>query len=249
MRRALLAVIATGCAVHDTRVVNDPARWQGDDGELRLIRKSDGATTSWIPRSELVIAGAAVCKRNHHPWKSVTAVRVAQLTDANIAAILVDLPRSIRVTHKGGGVITLATDGRDLSRWLGSRAHDPADAGVRRYHVEAWGVWRGPLTWLELADAGTPMLGWPVEGTRAERRDLATGKTIAVSLLIIPVFVVAAGIAVAAQTPSPFPSDGPSRRRDPHAGEAPLKLLLEGAPPEPPGTWGPRPCHTIGHTP
>lgn len=253
--QTLAIVLAAGCTSYSTRIVDDPARWRaavGNDGseEVRFISAS-GRSTGWLATSRLVIVGDAVCLRSSEPpWSRVSAVRVSQLTDSNIAATLVDLPRSIPVVHLGHGEVELETRGQDLTSWVTSVAHDPADAAVARYRVTAWQISLGPFTWRELARVGNPMFGWPIEGTTAELRHVDVARSILLSALAAPVVVAAAGIAVAARTPSPLLSDEPPRLRSEESGTraADLPVVLVGAAIEaqgtdPHGTWSARLCN------
>jgi hypothetical protein len=251
MFMAVAILTTSSCSVHSVRTIEHPAAiraliGKGDSTEVRLI-SATGASTGWLPSARLVMVRDNVClQATERPWKNVEAVRVSNLTDANISAILVDLPRSIRVVHLGHGEIRLETGGRDLSKWLRSVAHDPVDIAVPRYHVMAWQVWLGPLTWSELARAAQPMLGWPIAGTTAEVREVNAAASVGLTVAAVPVVLLAAGISVVSRARVPFPSDAPPRQRQqrPVGADPPGALvdaILEGER-ESPGTWSPRPC-------
>lgn len=267
-------LVAAGCATpaSTVRKVEHPDELRGVidrdlSTQVRLI-SATGESTGWLPSAELVRVGDLIClKSDDLPWSQITAIRVSSLTDANIGAILVDLPRPIRVVHLGSGATRLETGGIDLAPWVRSAAHDPADVGVARYHVMAWGAWRGPLTWAELQRASRPLLGWPVAGASAELRDINTGgdtsggagASAAIVALAIPFVIIAAGISVAGHMSSPLPSDEPWRpRRGRRATDAPLALVGEAVKrprdgaegqgpsrgsPRAAGSWAPRPCY------
>jgi hypothetical protein len=257
MRPSLLFLLASailaaqGCVVHSTRKVAESAALHGliggkDQTEVRLIAP-DGTSTGWIAASNLVFVGDMICGRsNDPPWRRIAAVRVTGLTDANIAAILVGLPRSIPVRHLGGGEVRLETNGRDLTRWFDSVAHDPSDVGLSRYHALAGDHWRGPLTWAELRHGPEPRAGWPVAGTSAELRSVDVPASVAVSVLATSAILIAAGIAVIAHVPDFLPSGGP-RQAGGGSGLADVPLALTDATLRRrrtalSGSWRPLPC-------
>ena len=236
-----------GCVVRTTTVVEDPGRVRAmldsgsSSGDVRL-HSSSGLLTSWLPRSSLVVVGDLACVRpSQRAWQTVAAIRVSELSDENIAAILVDLPRTIRVEQRGGGEIELATGGDDLSGWLNSRAHDPADRGVRRYAVFTAG-WSEPVTWGELAHAGRPMVGWPIAGTTAELRKVDPVTSIVLSVIAAPAALLLVGVLVAPQVVR-LPSDNPPHERH-HSVLADLPPGgLEHADPQ--GNWAASPCPAV----
>ena len=250
---ALLA--ASACTVHSVRTVEqayelDTVVGRGLDTQVKLISET-GESTGWLPSSALVMSGNMLCVRaTGEPWSQIQAVRVTDLTDANIANILVGLPRSIRVVHLGNGEARLETDGEDLSAWLGSAAHDRSDVRVQRYHVMVWDTWFGPLTWRQLGRAARPMLGWPISGTSAQLRDVDAASSALLTAIAAPAIVLAAGVAVAGRVSSPLPSDQPPRPRgQPRATDAPLELVgvvAEAQRSSAPGAWRPRACNLRG---
>jgi hypothetical protein len=250
----LLTILTGACAVPAVRKVEGPAGlrsvvYGANAVDVRLISES-GQSTGWISSAELKLVGDMVCMRSPEPpWERVTAVRVTDLTDANIAGILTDLPRSIRVVHLGNGEARLETEGEDLTPWVKSTEHPASDRRVRRYHVLEGEDWRGPLTWAELKRVGQPLVGWPVAGTSAEVRDgIDTGASIAATIAAAPFILIAAGIAVAARAPSVGPSDSPRGRRDTSKADAPIELVGSIGQSATSGEdrsgsrWGARPC-------
>lgn len=245
-----ILLVLSACVVHSQREVADPAQpvRAGGSAELRL-RSAAGAATGWLPVDRLVVVGDKICVRPAGAaWASVTAIEIDQLSDDNIAAILVDLPRDIRVNHLGRGTISLATNGRTLTRWLRSVAHDPRDVGVARYRVLAGDRWSEPMTWADLPSAGRPpQYGWPTLGTTAEVREVSVAGTIAVTVAVAPFVLIAAGIAVAATVPLPDGNapDPIADRERARAGARPLEAigrLGEAAARSHPGSWAPMPC-------
>jgi hypothetical protein len=245
-----------GSAVHkvdgsDIHKVGGPAGLRSvvygtNETMVRLISRT-GQSTGWISSAELKVVGDMVCMESRAPpWRQVTAVRVTDLTDANIAGILTDLPRWIRVVHLGNGEARLETDGEDLTPWVQSTEHSSSDHRVPRYYLLEGEDWRGPLTWVELKGGRRPLVGWPIAGTSAEVRDgsIDTSSSIAATIAAAPFVIIAAGIAVAARVPSVGPSDSPQRRRDTTKADAPLKLVrsVGQAQSASPGTWGALPC-------
>jgi hypothetical protein len=228
----LLTMILGACAVPAVRKVEGTAGLRSvvygtDEVEVRLISEA-GQSTGWLSSAELKLVGDMVCMESPEPpWERVTAVRVTDLTDANIAGILTDLPRSIRVVHLGNGEAGLETEGEDLTPWVKSTEHPSSDRRVPRYHVLEGEDWRGPLTWVELKRVGQPLIGWPVAGTSAEVRDgsIDASSSIAATIIAAPFVIIAAGIAVAARVPSVGPSDSPRGRRDTSKADAPLELV------------------------
>jgi hypothetical protein len=245
----LLTVLFGGCVVRSSTSVGVDqvgSRLAKDrHGDLRLISPT-GQRTPWVRARDVVMTPDALCVKQGAPWQYVTAIEVAALTDSNIAAILVDLPREIRVRHRGGGVIELETNGRDLARWLGSSAHDPADV-VARYRVRGWGEWDGPMTWRDLASAASPLVGWPTAGATAELRKVSVGGSIALSLIALPFAVIAVGGVMLANAPSPLPGEDP-----PELSFEPTntdQLLAAGdaveAGGDAAGTWRPTRCRPV----
>ncbi len=246
MITTVTTTVLAGCVVRSTKAVQEPGRVRAllktssssSAGEIRLHSPS-GSVTSWLPRSSIIVIGGLACVRPpERAWQTVAAIRVSELTDANIAAILVDLPRSIAVVQRAGGVIELTTAGRDLTRWLSSRAHDPADVGVRRYEVFV-ARWSEPVTWRELARAGRPVVGWPIEGATAELRKIDPLTSIVLSVIAAPAAVLLLGAIVAPQVvrlPSGNPPPAPS-----HSVLADVPLG-HSPPADLPGTWAASAC-------
>lgn len=246
-RLALLVVVVVGtaCRIHRVSKVEDPSQVgaalrSSKDVTLRLVSPS-GSRTEWLSRSHLVVVGDRVCVRNDAAWSAVTAIRVTKLTDANIAAILVDLPRTIRVTHLGNGAIELATAGRKPTAWMRSRAHDPADRGIPRYSLQLNGTWSEPLTWSELASGAALMDGWPLAGATAEVRDVDVVSTVAVSIVAAPLLVGIAFVDLAPRA-SVFPGEGGPPA--PRSGETidGLTRVVEASAAGASGTWARRAC-------
>lgn len=256
MHRALaLVLISTlttaGCVVHSSPRVADPEQFlRTKCGPVRVVAR-DGQMTSWMPSEALAVVDNALCVRSaERPWKRVDAIRISQLTDGNIAAILAGLPPSVGVAHRGSGEIELATGGADLAAWLSSRAHDPSDVAPR-YLVQSWEVWRGPLTWRQLASAGRPLLGWSLADATVERRKVNVPGTIALSALAVAAIAVIAVIEIAARS-TPRRRDTPDQSLSLRHTETAIALISLGnaaANELPPGTWLPRPCFPIADPP
>lgn len=215
----LLWLLGAGCTVHSTRRVEgtnlSASVGRNNRDEIRLLA-GDGRATTWLPSSRLVVVGQMLCVQlTDREWAHVDAIRIAQLTDDNIAAILVGLPRDVRVMHRGGGEIELETRGRDLRGWLRSAAHEANDRGVPRYRVMAWQAWLGPFTWTQLGLQSKPMPGWPIAGTTAEIRRVDIAGSIALTAVAVPVVLLAAGFAAIVHAPLPIPGDGSAERSRP----------------------------------
>src|SRR5690606_34736387 len=153
-----------------------------------------GDRTTWIPAWRLSVVGDMVClHRSESPWSRVESLRISRLDDGNVAAILAALPLGIEVRHLGSGVVEVQTRGRDLTRWVRSRVHDPEQVPIARYEVKLPGGWAPSLTWQDLVHLGAWMVGWPIAGTSAEVRRVDVARSIALSIVSVPAVLAVAG--------------------------------------------------------
>jgi hypothetical protein len=179
----------------------------------------------------------------------VDSIRVSDLTDDTIASILADLPESIDVVHHIGGEVELKTRGRDISRWLRSRAHDPSDRDVRRYRVVAWHYLSEPMSWRELVNAGYPMLGFSIRDAVVEIRRADVGKTILLGAAMVSAAMIVEVISWIQAVH--FPDSEPSTPREPTSrvrGDTVLDDASRATEPAP-ITWTASSCDAVSRSP